>query len=191
MNAVSALSTAVLVTLAASVGCRGQAQRDAEALNRADAAATRLGGALRSKLTEAIAQAGPSRAVDVCANEAQSVRSEVGRASQVTLGRASLRLRTSADAAPEWVTDWLKAQGERKVEGITGVRDVVATPGGRVARVLRPIPVEAPCLACHGEESQIDPVVRAAIRARYPSDAATGYHLGDLRGALWVEAPVE
>lgn len=27
----------------------------------------------------------------------------------------------------------------------------------------------------------------AALAARYPDDAATGYALGDLRGVLWAE----
>ena len=43
------------------------------------------------------------------------------------------------------------------------------------------------CLACHG--SEVSPEVREAIAARYPGDRATGFAVGDLRGALWVEVP--
>jgi hypothetical protein len=185
-----ALALAAALALVAA-GCRGEDRRGPEALGRADAAATKLGGTLRTKLGEAMARGGPTSALDVCAVEAPQVRAAIARDARVTLGRASLRLRTPADAPPDWVDAWLKAAGERKAEGVIGVHEVVDTPRGKVARVLRPIAIEAPCLTCHGDEATVTPAVRDAIRAKYPTDTAMGYHLGDLRGALWVEAPLE
>ena len=61
---------------------------------------------------------------------------------------------------------------------------------GEVARVILPIGIEAMCLRCHGEHDQISPAVRAVLEARYPADRASGYATGDLRGALWAEAPL-
>jgi hypothetical protein len=184
-------SVVVALALVLAAGCRGEDKRGPEALSRADAAATKLGGTLRTKLGEAMARGGPASALDVCAIEAPQARAAIARDARVTLGRASLRLRTPADAPPDWVAAWLKATGERKAEGVRGVSEVVESPQGKVARVLRPIAIEAPCLTCHGDEATVDPAVRAAIRAKYPTDAAMGYHLGDLRGAVWVEAPLE
>ena len=43
------------------------------------------------------------------------------------------------------------------------------------------------CLTCHGPVEAIPPEVRAVLRKRYPSDQATGYSVGDLRGAAWAE----
>ena len=110
---------------------------------------------------------------------AAQVQSETG----VRVGRASLRLRNPANAPPTWVSAWLTAQGQRRAEGVTGVR---AAEGG-VARVLRPIAVEPVCVACHGDPSAMSPALRDALRAAYPEDRATGYQPGDLRGALWAE----
>ena len=56
-----------------------------------------------------------------------------------------------------------------------------------VARVLRPLAIEAPCLLCHGRREALAPGVEALLAERYPGDAATGYSLGDLRGALHAE----
>ena len=63
-------------------------------------------------------------------------------------------------------------------------------PAGIPAYVLPEIPVlEKPtvgevCLKCHGEN--IDPAVKAKLGELYPNDKATGYKLGDLRGAFTV-----
>jgi len=158
-------------------------------LVRADAAAKQLGGALKSRLVEAMGQAGPTGAVRVCADEAPAIAARVRSETSVSVGRASLRPRNPASAPPEWVSAWLAAQGERKAEGVTGTSTVVVTASGRVARVLKPIAIEAVCLACHGDPASIAPEVSAVLRAKYPADRATGYALGDLRGALWAEAP--
>lgn len=56
--------------------------------------------------------------------------------------------------------------------------------------MIHPIAIEAPCLACHGPADGLAPEIRAKLTAAYPQDPATGYALGDLRGALWAEAPV-
>ena len=53
--------------------------------------------------------------------------------------------------------------------------------------MMRGIATEPLCVACHGTE--VAPEVRATILAHYPDDGATGFSLGDLRGALWVEVP--
>ena len=58
-----------------------------------------------------------------------------------------------------------------------------------VARVALPIPMDAPCLVCHGAPEAIPDAVRSVLTERYPDDAATGYQAGELRGAIWAEAP--
>lgn len=182
---------ALLSGAALAAGCQDGGKKGEAALVRADAAATRFGGTLRARLVAAMAEGGPARAIELCAGEAQAMRADVARDARVSLGRSSLRLRAQEDAAPAWVAEWMRTSGERKAEGATGVRAVFDTPAGKVARVLRPIAIEAPCLACHGDATLIDAKVLAQIRARYPGDTALGYHVGDLRGALWVEAAVE
>jgi hypothetical protein len=162
----------------------------AEALARAEAAAKKLGGALRTRLTDAMNQGGPINAVRVCAEEAKGMTANVQKETGVSVGRASLRLRNAESAPPSWVGDWLTAQGERKAEGVTGMSAVVDTPKGKMARVIKPIAIEAACLSCHGDPASIANEVRGVLKEKYPSDRATGYAIGDLRGALWAEAPV-
>lgn len=178
---------ALALLLISAAGCRKSDRVDP--LAKTDEALTQFAGTLRGKLGDAMKAGGPAGAVEVCAKEAPALYAKMKADTGITIGRSSLRLRNPADAPPPWVADWLKQQGERKAEGVQGIRTIVDTGGGKVARVLRPIAIEAPCLACHGKE--LAPEVKTALAAKYPSDAATGYELGDLRGALWGELPVK
>ena len=169
---------------------RGSTGDSDDSTARAEAAAMRLGKTLRTRLEEAMRSGGPASAIAACASEAQAVGRQIERETGVRVGRSSLRLRNPADAPPEWVAAWLREQGERAAEGARGVRATVDGTGGKVVRVLRPIAVEAPCLSCHGAPSEIPPEVTSVLAAQYPGDTATGYRVGDLRGAVWAEAAV-
>ncbi len=175
----------VLLFTLALASCK-RAPDPAPALARADAAATRFATTLKGKLQAAMREGGPVRAVAVCTTEARAVAAQVQSETGVRVGRASLRLRNDANAPPAWVSAWLRAQGERRAEGVAGVRGV----DGEVAHVLRPIAVEAVCVTCHGDPAAMAPALRDALRAAYPDDRATGYQPGDLRGALWAEVAI-
>jgi len=54
-------------------------------------------------------------------------------------------------------------------------------------RYMRAIPTDAVCLTCHG--AALAPEVAAAIAKDYPGDRATGFELGQLRGAFTVTWP--
>ena len=153
---------------------------DDVALATANAAADDLGRSLRARLLAAMGEGGPTQAVDVCTQEATTIAAAVAARNHARVGRGSLRMR-GATAAPDWVQAWLRAQGERPAAGVVGFARV---EDGH-ARVLRPIAIEAPCLHCHGDS--VAPAVSALLAEHYPSDSATGYRLGDLRGALWAE----
>lgn len=53
---------------------------------------------------------------------------------------------------------------------------------------MHPIRISQPlCLGCHGSATDIDAKTAAAISKLYPQDKATGYKMGDLRGAFVTE----
>ncbi len=53
-------------------------------------------------------------------------------------------------------------------------------------KYMKPIFIDAPCLLCHGQQSEILPQVAEIIKNNYPYDKATGYKIGDLRGAISI-----
>jgi hypothetical protein len=69
----------------------------------------------------------------------------------------------------------------------------ILTEGGRrYLAYMKPIFIAGPvCLQCHGTPDQLGPGVADALRQLYPDDQATGYAVGDLRGAISVRIPIE
>jgi len=162
------------------------------ALTRADALASAAARNLRTRMVQEMGANGPGAALEACSIEAEALTAApIPPASGARVGRSSLRLRSGENEAPAWVQTWLEAQGDSaQFAQVEGFRRVDGVGDARVARVLQPIPMLPNCLKCHGSKDEITADVRAKLDARYPDDAAHGYHAGDLRGALWAEVPV-
>jgi len=162
-------------------------------LDRAKAAAKDFHQRLRGTLRDAMQESGPVAAVDVCNVEAPRIAEAVMAEHGVRLGRVALpgRNRNPAQVAADWKLATLEAfqqavdGGAAAAEQVSIVRD--ALPDGVALRMMRGIATEPGCVLCHGKN--VAEPIRDAIRARYPDDHATGFDVGDLRGALWVEVP--
>ncbi len=60
---------------------------------------------------------------------------------------------------------------------------VIGSAGGvPVFRYVEARPTMELCLACHG--SELGEPVKAVLAKHYPDDRATGFRVGDLRGAF-------
>ncbi len=147
---------------------------------RATKARESLASRLLTRLQGALREGGPGAAIGVCRSEAPRIAAEVGREQGLSLGRTSHRLRNRSNAVPEWA--------ERAVATRREAPLVLAHADGRLA-ALHPIRVQAACLACHGAPEALAPAAREALERDYPSDQATGFAEGDLRGWFWVEVP--
>lgn len=135
-----------------------------------------------------MAQGGPTTAIAACADEARTITDRIATKTGVKVGRSSLRLRNADNAGPDWVTAWLREQGERSAAGVSPTVSIIDTKDGTLVRFINPIPVGGVCVTCHGSDELIDPAVKKILTERYPKDQAHGYKAGDLRGALWAEA---
>ena len=71
-------------------------------------------------------------------------------------------------------------------EALAGMERVerVETDGGQLLRYMKAIPVGEVCLTCHG--GKLDPSLAAEIARLYPTDRATGFAAGQLRGAFTI-----
>ncbi|MFT6919058.1 MAG: hypothetical protein ACJA2G_001693 [Cognaticolwellia sp.] len=54
-----------------------------------------------------------------------------------------------------------------------------------VLRYMKAIPTGGLCLACHGSKLADD--VSSKVNELYPNDQATGFKLGDIRGAFTLQ----
>jgi len=62
--------------------------------------------------------------------------------------------------------------------------EVVDVNGSKEFRFMKAIPTGGACLACHGET--LSPELAEKVKTLYPQDLATGFMLGDIRGAFVV-----
>jgi hypothetical protein len=66
------------------------------------------------------------------------------------------------------------------------------TQGSRAYfRYMQAIPMQGMCMSCHGPREALAPEVRERLEERYPHDRATGFAVGDLRGAFSIRQPLE
>ena len=173
--------------LALAESTTADARAYARAIEAKDALALRLMGALGEAIGTPADQAegrsgGPAGAIDVCRTQAPRIAAEVAQETGVRIGRTGVRLRNPANTAPAWAAPLLETkptspQASRSSDGTLGV--------------ILPIRLASMCITCHGPADTLTEDVRAALAKHYPTDQATGFHDGDLRGWFWIEVPAE
>jgi len=192
MSAVVPISirTLAVALAAATLLCRvASADRATPAwVDEARAAAARLGGGLIPELRAALAGGGPETAVRVCNLRAPEIAAQVsGPGLQV--GRTALRVRNPDNAPDAWERQVLFDLRDRLAAGEAATRiehwEVQRRNGRRIGRWMKAIVTQPVCTTCHGK--RIDPGLAGTIERLYPEDQATGFRIGDLRGAFTVE----
>lgn len=174
----------LLLLLATS--CREPVTREVKAadLERGHAIASALKQALLTELTAAMGKGVPT-AIDVCRVRAPMIAAELSR-DGASVGRATRRARNPQNEAVGWRSDAIAhfeaihARGEP----LSKAQFSRVLPDTRIA-YAEPLVVAELCTTCHG--TAIAPETVSAIAASYPSDRATGYSVGELRGIVWVE----
>ncbi|GAB4168987.1 MAG: DUF3365 domain-containing protein [Wenzhouxiangellaceae bacterium] len=156
-----------------------------EWVSDARAAGQQLGSRLIAALNTALADGGPVAAVEVCRIQAPAIQ-EAASSARVRIGRTALRVR-NPDNQPD---DWERSVLERFRQAVADGADPATLEvwaeqqlnGRRVGRWMKAIPTAPLCTTCHG--SDLPPELREVIAEHYPADQATGFRVGELRGAF-------
>lgn len=176
---------AAVAFLAVAQAAPPAAPAEGAAVGQAEQAMTALQRRLSARLLEEMGKGGPTAAVRVCRDEAQKLTAAVSAEQGIELGRTSHRLRNPANAPRAWVAKLLPTYAGRQA---AEVAPVVVDLGDRVG-IVKPLPTQPLCLACHGERSAMAPEVQEMIASAYPADEATGFTQGEVRGVIWAEIP--
>jgi hypothetical protein len=159
-----------------------QAETDAELIQEARAIVTSYVGKLRPTLKNALNE-GPEHAVDVCAMEAPAIAAALST-NGWQVKRVSLQARNPAARPDEWERTSLNTLAKQLESGVEpGNLNLATTEAGNF-RYLQAQITDAVCLVCHGKN--ISPSLADTITRHYPEDQATGYDLGQVRGAISV-----
>lgn len=160
-----------------------------QALQQARRVANELTDKVRGLLFKELEKGGYVGAVRVCSEVAQEIPREFTARTGHYVRRVSLGYRHPKDVPDEYERQKLEAfnrlNRERKLE--SEYYEVVTEEGREYLRYLKPLITGPMCLTCHGEAQQIPADVKAILAEKYPDDRATGYHTGDVRGAVSVK----
>lgn len=160
-----------------------------EALMDARRVSNQLAEKVRGLLLQEIEKGGFSSAVRVCSELAQEMTLQFNADTGHHVRRISLKYRN-----PHNVPD---AYEQRKLEEFNILNqkkelskeysEIVEEHGEKYLRYLRPLIVAPVCVNCHGPKENIPQEVKTILAERYPDDRATGFLVGDVRGAITVK----
>jgi hypothetical protein len=150
---------------------------------------------VRGELTKELELSGPMRALIVCKYTVPEISSALSRKTGWRVTRVALRPRNPAlGSADAWEQKVLldferRAEKGEKPEGLE-VGEFVTEPGGRFYRYMKALPLGPICVACHGAPDKLTPNLKALLETEYPNDRATGYSVGQVRGAVTIKRPL-
>tara|TARA_B100000446_G_C10545406_1_gene338330 strand:+ start:2012 stop:2596 length:585 start_codon:yes stop_codon:yes gene_type:complete len=140
-----------------------------------------FGKQLKQVLKSNVQQHGFEQAISACNLQAPAIATSLSE-NQWQVRRTSLRLRNPDNAADEWEKRNLLKFEQRLAQGEPAHSlEILETDNGTV-RYMKAIPTGKLCLGCHGESLADD--VKQRLQLLYPTDQATGYTIGQLRGAF-------
>jgi len=161
-----------------------------EAVKTTQAFMQKLGRTMKSEMKNN----GPVAAIKVCSEMSPTIASEISREKGWKVTRVGTRVRNPMLATPDVWEQKVLAQFQARADSGESFQNMdysewVDEPNGKYFRFMKAIGIKPVCLTCHGSQSDIPDAVKTLLRERYPHDQATGYKVGDLRGAVSIKQP--
>lgn len=194
MRVMLAGKSIVLAVLAlAVVGCAGKTAGEDQEANLEESRKIaqefmqKLGGTLKKELEAG----GAENAIGVCKQVAPALAQAYSSDSRV-VKRVSLKARNQTLGIPDaWEKDVLgrfdHSQKEGRPVAVMEFSGVTNDSDGKWFRYMKAIPTQPMCLQCHGKPAEISAGVKARLSGEYPEDKATGYSVGEIRGAISIK----
>ena len=146
---------------------------------------------LKGILIKQMQTKGVLQAVSVCSDTAQVLTNNFGLQKGVFIRRVSFKNRNENNYPDDYEKKVLNKfellKQNNELDGNTEYFETVKEGEFTYLRYLKPILIQAECLNCHGNPSDMMKEVTDLIVKKYPDDRAVGYSIGDLRGAVSVK----
>mgnify|MGYP006071729575 CR=1 FL=1 len=193
MNVIKRISIIKLVSISlivsASVSCADNQTPNLKGFeDNASLKIKALATNLKKELGASMQAGGPVAAIKTCNIKAPEITEQLNNVDNVQIKRTSLRLRNPNNAADNWEQKVLASFEERLASG-TPIKDLVHSEkiisGPQTTlRMMRVIPMQPACLSCHGDKNTMNKDLISALEQNYPNDLATGFSIGEIRGAF-------
>ena len=160
-----------------------------EALMDARKVSNQLAEKVRSLLLQEIGKGGFSSAVRVCSEVAQETTLQFNAQTGHHVRRVSLKYRNPKNVPDAYERRKLEEFNilNQKKELANEYSEIVEEQGKKYLRYLKPLIVAPLCITCHGPKENIPQEVKTILAEKYPDDRATGFLVGDVRGAITVK----
>lgn len=140
-------------------------------------------GTLKPRLKAAMQNGGPVTAIKVCSEQAPEIARQLSEETGWEVKRVSLKPRNSKTAvADQWEEIQLKQFEVQQKNGVPVSKLIYSETQDNRFRFVKAQPVEGLCLNCHGHALSKD--IKKTLQQFYPNDKATGYSIGQIRGAF-------
>ena len=148
-----------------------------------------FGTELKGELQAAMKAGGPINALDVCHTKAMEITAKASEQQNAQVSRVSLKNRNPINVPNDWQKAVLEDFDARAAKGediaTMAFAEIVENGDKKQLHFMKALPTEQVCLGCHG--ANLAPEVQAKLAELYPADKATGYELGQVRGAVVVQ----
>lgn len=159
------------------------------ALYEAQQISTELADQVRGLLLQEIGKGGFVNAVKVCSEIAQETAHRFHRSTGHDVRRVSLKHRNPQNIPDDYERRKLVEFGflNRKKKLEKEYFEVVKEGDQEYLRYMKPLVTIPLCMNCHGPNENIPSEINAILKEKYPTDKATGFLAGDIRGAISVK----
>ncbi len=176
-NFILSVIAAATVHSGAVPATENQLEREAQELVR------QFVSQLQPQLKQAMAEGGATHAIEVCASEAPRIADSLSAESGWSVRRVSLKARNASRATPDsWEKSVLQEFDRRQAAGEKAADLNHGEISGDNYRYMQAQGAQGVCLVCHGESPA--EAISEALHNYYPDDRATGYSMGQVRGAI-------
>ncbi|MBL1244137.1 MAG: DUF3365 domain-containing protein [Sulfurimonas sp.] len=141
---------------------------------------------LAQNMQKKMKSGGTLHALDFCSNQAYSLTQEVNQKLRgVSVKRVSVKYRSPDNIPSQKERAILESLQSLKNSNVILPKYVIQKVDTNTYKYYKPLIInKKACLKCHGDIKNV--ALKHEIANRYPLDSATGYKMGDLRGAIIV-----
>jgi len=183
------LKSVALLSLSATLLLAG-AQKDEnlkDVIQTGKKSAKLLLKTLGSNMKKEMKAGGPMKALDFCSQEAYTLTEKVNKQlpEGVQVKRISSKYRNPANKPEGDEATILEALEKLQSANVVLPKQIVEKVDADTYKYYKPLVINKKvCLKCHGNIQNAE--LKRAIDEHYPTDKATHYKMGDLRGAVVV-----
>jgi len=176
----------VLSLLIFSVSANAASEK--QMINDSKLAIKRYSSILKHTLKREMNKGSASNAVAACHSGTDEINKQLTAQSGWKIARTALKYRNPENAPDEWEKKVLLKFEKSKLNGATVKQlqhsEIIKQGDHSVFRFMQAIPMSGKCLSCHGDK--LSTSVKAKLKQLYPQDNATGFKVGDIRGAFSI-----